>query len=48
MDETYSFKNKEQPTITKKADTLLWNHVQNFEAKGQAVLVLALREHDNL
>ena len=26
----------------------LWNSVQNFKAKGQAVLVLALAGHDNL
>ena len=52
LDQTY-FKNRELLIVTKKVDTLLysslsWNYVQNLKANGQAVLLLALREHDNL
>ena len=50
---TYSFKNKELLTITKNLDTplnssVLWNSVKNFKANGEAVLVLAFGEHENL
>ena len=51
MNQTYSFKNKELLTIAKNADTIfcssvLWNSVQNFKTNEQAVLVLALEEHN--
>ena len=53
LDQTYSFKNTELLTITKNADSLLYNSVlrnsvQNFKANGRAVLVLALGEHGSL
>ena len=53
LDHTYSFKNNELLTVTKNAGTLLYfsvfrNSLQNLRASGQAVLVLALGEHDNL
>ena len=53
LDQTYPFKNNELLTITKNADKILysgilWNSVQNFRTNGQAALVLALGEHDNL
>ena len=53
LDQAYSFKNTELLTITKSADTLwysnvLLNPVQKLKVNGQALLVLALGEHDNL